>query len=176
MIKSFFTRYIYQILFITAISLICPHKTIARTMDSFSFCSNTCQGSKCNTARVKQDCKSKCKDEVIWKRIAKAEMDTTSKEFQNEKDEGKRTIMLFGSNIAKCLDLTPTPIVQQKVPEPQPLPAAIPVRDRFTNPKEDLCAAAMAAVSEDLSLNHEAAADRVSEPNIFSLMETQVGQ
>jgi hypothetical protein len=176
MIKSFFTRYFYQILCITAISLICPYKTIAHTMDTLTFCSNTCNASQCKTATVKDECKSKCLDEAIWKRIAKAEMDTTSEEFRNEQDEGKKTSMLYGSNIAKCLDLKPTQIVQQNVPEPQPLPAASPASDRITNPRNDLCAAAMAAAREELSLEHEAATNRISEQNIFSIIDNQVGQ
>jgi hypothetical protein len=139
--------------------------TSAKTEDTYSFCSNTCRGQACNNVNTKQECKSKCLDGDMWKRIAATELNASGENYKKEGDPLKKSNMLYDTQIATCLDITSK--THQSVPEPDPTFQPTPVADKSTN--NDLCAAAMAAVSQEINLGS-------SNHNLFNIMEDQVGQ
>lgn len=165
---------IQMVTFLAAL-LVYSDPATAKTMDNYSFCSTNCRGAACNNASTKQDCKSKCSDVNIWKSIAITELNNKNQQFSNENDSSKKEKMLYNTDIAKCLGLKSNE-THQSVPEPQPLLKANQANDKTTVSNHDLCAAAMAAVSQEMNLGFDTSTHQISNQDLFSIMEMQVGQ
>lgn len=142
----------------TFTSLFFAEQSNANMEDSISFCTRNCTAATCNSSGAKGECKARCSDEKVWKIVAAKEMSGSQAN-------------LYNSQIAKCLDLKPNDIVDQKIPEQQPKFEPKPVNDKITSPTQDLCAAAMAAAQAEFNDNNRASQGKVHEENFSHLME-----
>jgi hypothetical protein len=171
MITSKFNYRSLQIALFAVVSIYSIANASAESLDNVSYCFNSCKSPHCDSSSVQAECQKKCSDESIWKQIAAVQLSndenkvdtsleakTISQTFQSATGQAK-TDMLHSSPIAKCLN-----IVSEKVKqEPTPL---LPL-DKSAKLEDDLCAAAMAAVKEEITLNTDHSALKVND-HIFN--------
>lgn len=166
-----------QIILFAAASIYSIDNTTAESLDNISYCLNTCKSPHCDTTNVQTECKTKCSDESIWKQVAAVQLSddankvdksleakTIAQTFQNATGQAK-TDMLHTSPIAKCLNIESEKAKQ----EPAPM---LPL-DKLTKPEEDLCAAAMAAVKEEVTFNTEQSALKAHQHILANMIDDQ---
>ncbi|MBM3632414.1 MAG: hypothetical protein FJX03_01730 [Alphaproteobacteria bacterium] len=150
-------------------SFFLANKALAEKIDNFSFCLNICTTTQCGTnAAIKSDCKKRCSND--WQQIANLELSKNNKEFRTTKDEKKKNMMLFSSEIAKCLDMNKIEIpVEKALPQTDE-------KDKITKPneakpisKDELCAAAIR--QEMTALKNEQTALKAQEGNMAAALE-----
>ena len=173
MIKSKFTYTSLQVILFAAASLYSIDKVTAETIDSFSFCTNTCKTPHCEEPKIKARCEKVCKNDNLWMHVASLElsMSKDGKDFRKLKgaeNKAKKEAMLYDTEIAKCLDI--------KAPEPTKEPVKeAPNKEhgqetgKATMTKDELCAAALTHEMRDL--RHDQADLHVQEQNMVAALE-----
>lgn len=156
-------------LFILA-SLFTAHKASAEKIDNFSFCLNTCTTTQCGTnPAIKSDCKKRCSND--WQQIASLELSKNSKEFRTMKDEKKKEMMLFTSEIAKCLDMNKIEMPTEKaLPQADEKDGKTRPNEAKTISKDELCAAAIK--HEMTALKNDQSALKAQEGNMAAALES----
>lgn len=155
-------------LFIVA-SLFAASKVSAEKIDNFSFCLNTCTTTQCDTnAAIKSDCKKRCSND--WQQIASLELSKNSKEFRTTTDAKKKDMMLFSSEIAKCLDMNKVEIPTEKaLPQADERDKITKANEAKTISRDELCAA---AIKHEMSaLKNNQSALKTQEGNMAATLE-----